>query len=465
MSKRELNGAPMLPFALAACENAGEELRVTNLSAEGFAVRSRDEITSFSDLTLSFYHGCSGTYHQVKLTSYSVETGEVTRFYREYRIFTEQPEYRQEAERLFREYRQYISLKMTGDDGYLAQELTGYPWELEEEYYTTFAEQKRAWMQDVCEGAAGEQFPAALELAVCLDNDRQRKSYLNLDKNAFAKTYWEENFLSSHPIARQPFRRIYVGNQFCENLFPSEKELFAILEKASAQEQSVTVMFAPAQEHQISQRERVTGQLAKWCLRCGKRMEAVVNDWGMAALLREQGSVLEPVLGVLLNRRRKDVRYQYKIGLADSEAYPPEGYGSIQQHGFQELAATGLNSAFYQEYLHRTFGITRYEFESCGYMQEIPPGAHSLHLPFYQTNTSQYCPLYAECREGSRGRQRFAADCPQYCRSHAFLYPKHLALVGRYNSMFGFDCSILRNMQILEKYAHAGVDRVVVGMI
>lgn len=453
MSKKELNGARMLPFALIACEIAGEEFRVTNLASEGFAVRSPEEITSFADLTLSFYCGRSGTYRQVRPASYTAEPGEKTRYYREYRIFTEDPEYRRETERVFREYRQYISLKMTGDDGYLAQELTGYPWELEEEHYRTFSEQKRVWMKDVCEGAAGECFPAALELAVCLDHDRQRKLYLSLDKKEFEEVFWKENFLAGHPITQHPFQRIYVGNQFCENLFPSEEELFAVLEKASKQKQSVTLMFAPAQESQIDQRERIIPLLADWCRKRGERMEAVSNDWGTALLLKKQADVLEPVLGILLNRRRKDVRYRYKIGLGEDA------------EGFDMLAETGINSRFYQKYLRETFGITRYEFEACGYMQEIPPGRHSMHLPFYQTNTSQYCPLYAACREGSRGRQRPVSECPHYCSSRVFLYPKHLDLIGRYNSLFGFDRRILRDMQILEEYARSSVDRVVIGMV
>ncbi len=36
---------------------------------------------------------------------------------------------------------------------------------------------------------------------------------------------------------------------------------------------------------------------------------------------------------------------------------------------------------------------------------EVPEGKNSMHLPFYQTNTSQYCPLYAACTKGSRSAQ------------------------------------------------------------
>ncbi len=46
-----------------------------------------------------------------------------------------------------------------------------------------------------------------------------------------------------------------------------------------------------------------------------------------------------------------------------------------------------LNAEFYRDFLAEEFRIHRYEWESCGYPQEFPPGKNSIHLPFYQTNT------------------------------------------------------------------------------
>ena len=92
-------------------------------------------------------------------------------------------------------------------------------------------------------------------------------------------------------------------------------------------------------------------------------------------------------LGVLLNKRRKDVRLPYKHGIGNH---------------VDSLAENNLNCGFYQDYLKNTFDIQRFEFESCGYKVTIPDGHHSLHLPFFQTNTSQYCTLYAVCRYGDK---------------------------------------------------------------
>ena len=121
-----------------------------------------------------------------------------------------------------------------------------------------------------------------------------------------------------------------------------------------------------------------------------------------------------------------------------------------------------LNAGFYRNFLEREYGIQRFEWESCGYEQQIPPGKNSLHIPFYQTNTSQYCPLGAVCETGERGRQKLAKKCPGYCTEYALLYPEHLHMIGRYNSLFGIDMRILKEEEILENYIQNGVDRVVI---
>ena len=126
---------------------------------------------------------------------------------------------------------------------------------------------------------------------------------------------------------------------------------------------------------------------------------------------------------------------------------------------FQE---NNLNSDFYREFLEQELGISRYEWESCGCALKFPPGKNSLHIPFYQTNTSQYCPLYAVLVNGQRGKQGYIKECPGYCTDKALLYPGHLNMVGRYNSLFALDETILKNP---ETRISEDVDRIVVNML
>ncbi|NRT75362.1 hypothetical protein BJV40_005378 [Clostridium beijerinckii] len=109
--------------------------------------------------------------------------------------------------------------------------------------------------------------------------------------------------------------------------------------------------------------------------------------------------------------------------------------------------------------------IERYEYENCGYKISVADGHHSMHIPFYQTNTSQYCPLHAMCTTMDRGNQKLVTDCPKYCSDYVFSYPKHLKMVGRYNSLFTFDDTLLKNPKELEYYINRGIDRIVLNFL
>ena len=63
---------------------------------------------------------------------------------------------------------------------------------------------------------------------------------------------------------------------------------------------------------------------------------------------------------------------------------------------------------------------------------------------------------------GERGAQKLEKSCPHYCAERVFLYPEHLHMVGRYNSLFGIDMEILKDRKLLERCAQKGVDRVVI---
>ena len=115
-------------------------------------------------------------------------------------------------------------------------------------------------------------------------------------------------------------------------------------------------------------------------------------------------------------------------------------------------------------FMAEEFHIHRYEWESCGYPQEFPPGKNSLHLPFYQTNTSQYCPLYALCTTGDRGTQQLAEHCPKFCEKYALLYPEHLHMTGRYNSLFGVDKTFPEIPEMWKNIKGTKPDRIVVNI-
>lgn len=454
----------MIPFAILSCEiqqrgQRNQEVRILDLSEEGFTFRLAEELVEKNagdrEFLLHFFRFQESEYRGIILKEYTLEIEEKTEFYTVYRLTTEDFKYRQSAKRLMKEYLRYISLKLEGDDALLSKELTGYPAEQEKLYAESFQKQKEMWLG----GLRGAAFPKELKgcaLAVSVDNPVKYERYLTYSLSEFVSEYWEKNRLTGHPLAGKKVDCLYIGNQFCHLLFPEEIQLLSMLEKAVKEQVQPIVVFTYMQESEIASMEKLLEHLAQWCGKYQQRLELVVNDWGMLSLLREKkdsGNAYECftlTLGVLLQKQRKDVRMPYKKGF---DKY---------KHLFGKAS---VHAPFYQEYLREHFGITRISYEACGYPVEIAPGKASLHLPFYQMNTSQHCTLYARCHNGDRSRQTAVKNCPGYCTKQVFLYPEMLHMVGRYNSLFGYDTEILRDGSILSNYLKQGVDRVVMELL
>lgn len=465
----------MISFGLLGgfCDHL--EIRITGLSEEGFSFRVPEKIEKAAFLEICFFDFSADCYRKVQLAEKEREMKltEETPFFFIYSVWTKNGEYREQVKRLVTDYDNYISLKLAGDDAYLSEKMVGYPAELDEVYAESFEEQKKEWFSSGGDGrkdcfcekkgqeeiwkkqSSSDDFEEGLEFEFALTIDRPElyNDFLQKDGTTFCHDYWKNNFLEHHPLSQKQATRLYIGNQFCHNLFPEKKQLFQMLEKAFENKLAVTIAFTYVRDNLLEETEKLLQELQVWCQsrekEAGKdQEEIIVNDWAMPILLQGKPH-LKPVLGVLLNKRRKDVRLPYKHGIGNH---------------VDSLAENNLNCGFYQDYLKNTFDIQRFEFESCGYKVTIPDGHHSLHLPFFQTNTSQYCTLYAVCRYGDRGKQKLPENCPRYCDKKVFLYPKHLKMVGRYNSLFGYDEKILWDEKQLQDYLEQGIDRIVVNV-
>ena len=52
-----------------------------------------------------------------------------------------------------------------------------------------------------------------------------------------------------------------------------------------------------------------------------------------------------------------------------------------------------------------------------------------------------------------------------YCNDYVFSYPKHLKIIGRYNSLFSLDDTLLKDSKKLEQYINEGIDRILLNFI
>lgn len=528
----KIQGVSMLPFGLVAGFAGEKEIRIIELAENGFTFRTAEKIADPELFRVCFYHYPKLEYEQVDLHSYTLECSGKYEFYYEYTLYLdnigdipdnmgdmdadetengksreyegckenkeyrEYGEYREQVQAMLLWYDRYIRLKLTGDENELASAMTVYPTNGDAVTAESFEEQKKRWFgcenQEYCRketgreretqekpqnraevmpetGSALEQF----EWAVELDTTWLYEEYLATDLKVFIDNYWKRNHLSGHWFSYIRPQRLYIGNAFCHLLFPKEDQLFLLLEKARKDGLQVTLTFSYIREFMLERMKMLLNRLEAWCEKNESILEIQVNDWAMAEMIKEK-SLLIPVFGILLNKRRKDPRLHYKLETMTQTGAEASG---------KFLEENSLNAGFYREYLEKEYGIARFEWESCGYDMAFPVGKNSLHLPFYQTNTSQYCTLYAKCTTGERGKQKLVKQCPGFCKDYAFLYPDHLKMVGRYNSLFALDGRIFEDdpgfesgienevgiktgiKEMVQKWKTAGTDRLVVNLL
>ena len=459
----------MIPFGLLSGFMDSKEIRITELGENGFRFRLAEECPEPERFLICFYDMKKAGYRKVEIRKFEMNAVAGTSaaeewcvqendgsFFREYSVRVEQKDYMEEVQRLAGEYNRYIRLKLEGDDGELAKALTGYPAELDEVHCESLEEQRKLWFgensssirqnPDADQSVEESFLDKETEFALELNNTSLYEEYLRQLLKDFLASYWQKNYLTHSWLAGRTPERFYIGNQFCHNLFPTEEQLFSIMDKMRSEGLEITLAFSYIREFMLPSVGKLLEKVDNWCCIHGMNVEIVVNDWAVAEMLHGKTSHLCPVFGTLLNKRKKDPRMKYKSG----------DISLFQQNS--------LNAEFYRDFLAEEFHIHRYEWESCGYPQEFPPGKNSLHLPFYQTNTSQYCPLYALCTTGDRGTQQLAEHCPKFCEKYALLYPEHLHMMGRYNSLFGVDKTFLESPEMWTKIKGIKPDRIVVNL-
>ena len=82
-----------------------------------------------------------------------------------------------------------------------------------------------------------------IEMAITLDNDDLYEKYIDNDKESFKEYYFKKEFLENHMLFNKNIERLYIGNEFCHNLFPCIDNLIKMLEKAKEELLNITLCF------------------------------------------------------------------------------------------------------------------------------------------------------------------------------------------------------------------------------
>ena len=439
----------LLPSGLITCLLNSKEVRIMKISPERLTIRLAQEVKEINELKVIFYVFDENRYKEITIEKYNLINKGKHEFYVTYVFSIKDEIYLQNVRNAFNNYTRYIRLKAYSDDNDFSNEMVGYPSEKDYDFYEDYISQKQEWMANLNYDSFNYRILNSVELVINVDNYELYNKYLNEDIETFMSNYLKDNFIEKHKLMYKNISRIYVGNEFCHNLFPSKRMLIDIIKKANNEGLEVTICFTYVRECYIDKIKSIINEIYNWCNENNKKIEIVINDWGMLKVVENKQDYLTLCLGVLLNKRKKDPRYIYKNGYNENKAL---------------IGDNSLNSKIFSEFL-KDNNINRFEYESCGYKLNIAKGNHTLHMPFYVTNTSQYCTLYAKCTRMNRGRQKLVMGCPMYCKDYIFSYPKHLKMVGKYNSLFSFDDTLLHDSKKLEQYINEGRDRILLNFI
>lgn len=449
MVKLNINEFQVLPSSLVTCLLDNGEVGIVGIAPKKIKIRVVEKIHSIEEMKIAFYVFNEYKYREIIIKKFEIDEVKKKQYSLEYTFNISDENYTYEVNNIFKDYSRYLMLKVYGEDNDFSKEMVGYPSELDYDFSEDYLSEKKKWIENLNYVEGSKSILDSVELAVKLDNYILYKEYLNNSIKDFKKHYFKKNFMENHILSCKEISRLYIGNEFCHNLFPTLELLLAMMDKAREEGLEITISFTYMREYLIDNTRETLKEIYNWCEKMDTRVEIIINDWGMLELLKDKSKYFKISLGILLNKRRKDPRYIYK-----------KGYGE----DIEIIRKNNLNSNIFSEFLKKNL-IERYEYESCGYKVDIAKGNHSLQMPFYQTNTSQYCTLYAMCTKIDRGKQKLVKNCARYCEKYCFIYPKHLKMIGMYNSLFAFYEGILKDFNELEYYIDKGIDRIVLNFI
>jgi len=391
-----------VPAGLIACRLSGVQRHISAISESSLCLRVDSDEKAEGPLEVCF-RAPKGTWNRVLIHTY--QTGPAHRDSRGglIRFSFSNGDYI----RLFRESMSFFAAYIRAFSEDDVQSMSDYPSRLDENFGMDF-------------DFSQLNIPGEKEICVSLHDPELYALYLKHSADDFRAAYSAEKRVPE----LKNLHRLYIGNGFCRQLFPDDAALRKLILKAESEGLSVTLVTSPD--------PRIPDEIL-----ANYSGEMLVSDWGLLRRLQCY-SQIHPILGTLLNKRRKDPRMHYKPDLNSNL-----------------LRQSSVNSPEYLSFL-KSLGVSRIEFERCGYDYDLPEIRCSLHLPFYQTNTSVYCPTRALCAHNDRGNQGDDGGCPRYCLRSGLLYPSHLRMLSRWNSLFAADERPLDDL--------SGFDRVVLNL-
>jgi hypothetical protein len=230
--------------------------------------------------------------------------------------------------------------------------------------------------------------------------------------------------------------RIYFGNEFCENLIPALSSLKKTYSFAKSRHKEFTFVTPFVTNEGLKKLESLF-----LFLNDQRNIEVVFNDWGVFKLIKDKFKNLEPVLGRLLTKQRRDPRMlkifyekpkfieNFSIGKKKKTIIIPKKVPSAL---FEHYRASVINVPSFQKYL-LSQGIKRVEIDNLVWKMNLRVNKKigiSMYLPYGYIAVSRMCGkltlTYSACRKECKKYflqlENGTLPVPFYCIGNAIFY-------------------------------------------
>jgi hypothetical protein len=273
--------------------------------------------------------------------------------------------------------------------------------------------------------------------------------------------------ISNLRYIKKKYSRLYYGNEFCERLIPSVRDLKRVV--SFVKERGLDFSFVtPYVTNSGMVKLRALFEL----LRDRKvNCEAIINDWGVLNLINRKYSNLEPVLGRLLTKQKRGpsviklLQRRTNARFIMDPANPNQRFIIVEKKLPLALDPyyKGSNAArvpIIHQFLSRQ-GVKRIELDNTGQgvLLNLPQGkiSASIYFPYVYISTTFFCPS-AGC-DNKRKSFLKIRPCRRQCQRYVFTLSNrsfHKIIFLRGNTHF------YKNLRISYKaLAQIGIDRVV----
>jgi len=263
------------------------------------------------------------------------------------------------------------------------------------------------------------------------------------------------------------YSRLYYGNEFCERLIPSLRDLSQILDYIQRRRLDFSLVTPYVTNIGLEKLKVLFEFLKDKKINC----EVIINDWGILNLINRQYLNFQPVLGRLLTKQKRGPRL---IKLLKRKVRPrlivdPEN-PSQRNIVFQkklpldlDFYYKGANAASVPVIHHFLINqrIKRIELDNVGQglLLELPQDkiSASLYTPYIYITTTFFCPT-AGCDQKKKSLLKIK-PCKRQCQRYVFklrhkTLPKVIYLKG--NTQF------YKNTRFsMRQLSNSGIDRIV----